>query len=211
VGDVIDLAAARKRRRSSIAPDSSARIEFFFDLACPFSYLAAERIERSFSEVIWRPASSAALHRRTPDALAGERMRRAAELRAAALRMPLEWPDGFPTEVPAAMRAAAYAVEQGRGSAFALAAGRLAFCGGFDLDDPEILAEAAAAAGVGLEETLHAARDESLDAVIDDASRRLLAAGADALPALRAGRLLVCGEERIAAASTAGAVRLAAL
>ena len=41
------------------------------------------------------------------------------------------------------MRAAHYASQQGRGAAFVLAAGRLAFCGGFDLDDPELLAEAA--------------------------------------------------------------------
>ena len=36
--------------------------------------------------------------------------------------------------------------EGGRGAGFVLAASRLAFCGGFDLEDPEILAEAAAAA-----------------------------------------------------------------
>ena len=42
-----------------------------------------------------------------------------------------------------------YAAQQGRGAAFVLAATRLAFCGGFDLDDLEILAEAAAAAGLG--------------------------------------------------------------
>ena len=88
-----------------------------------------------------------------------ERVRAAAERRAAELRLPLVWPERFPREVPAAMRAAAFAAEQGRGGAFVLAAGRLAFCGGFDLDDPEILAEAAAAAGIPLEDCFHAAGD----------------------------------------------------
>ena len=56
------------------------------------------------------------------------------------------------------MRAAHYASEQGRGAAFVLAAGRLAFCGGFDLDDPELLAEAAAAAGIDMQGWLQRAR-----------------------------------------------------
>ena len=38
-----------------------------------------------------------------------------------------------------------------------LAIGRLSFCGGFDVDDPEILAEAAAAAGLDLDACLLAA------------------------------------------------------
>ena len=121
-------------------------------------------------------------------------MRRAAEERAAALRLPLVWPERFPAAVPAAMRVASRAAEGGRGAAFVLAATRLAFCGGFDLDDPEILAEAAAAAGVVLDDTLHAARDEGRDGAIEGAGRALLAAGADRLPALRIGRALYWGE-----------------
>ena len=57
-----------------------------------------------------------------------------AEERAAALRLPLEWPERWPMPVPAAMRVAHYAAQQGRGGAFVLAATRLAFAGGFDLD-----------------------------------------------------------------------------
>jgi 2-hydroxychromene-2-carboxylate isomerase len=178
---------------------ASTRAEFFFDLACPFSYLAAERVERAFSHVSWRPASMAVLARRDPaaDAVDADHVRRAAMARAAQLRMPLEWPDGFPHEVPAAMRAATYAAERGRGGQFVLAAGRLAFCGGFDLDDPEILAEAAAAAGIGLDRCLRAAGDVRLDGAIEGNARRLLAAGADRLPALRVSRTLVWGEARV--------------
>ncbi len=84
-----------------------------------------------------------------------------------------------------------------------LAATRLAFCGGFDLDDPEILAEAAAAAGVVLDDTLHAARDLGRDGAIEAAGRALLAAGADRLPALRIGRALYWGEERVGEALAA--------
>lgn len=210
MGEVVSL-AEKRRARTQAPPKVTERVEYYFDLACPFAYLAAERVQRAFAVVAWRPASATALDRgKLSDPLAVGRLRRAAEERATQLRMPLEWPDRFPEEVPGAMRAAAYAAEQGRGGAFALAAGRLAFCGGFDLDDPEILAEAAAAAGIGLEETLQAARDEARDGEIEANGRRLLAAGADRLPVLRVGRSLVWGEARIGATAAAARARLAA-
>src|SRR5215208_2435016 len=210
MGDVIKLSERSEalRRRDPGRPRPRSRADFFFDLACPFTYLAAERVERTFDDVAWRPASADALRRSSlaDDAVSAAAVRRAAEERAAALRLPLVWPERFPAAVPAAMRVAARASEGGRGAAFVLAATRLAFCGGFDLDDPEILAEAAAAAGVVLDETLSAARDRSRDSAIEGAGRALLGAGADRLPALRVGRALYWGEERVAEALVAARI-----
>jgi 2-hydroxychromene-2-carboxylate isomerase len=208
MGEIISLAQAQHDRLPGrhVRPGRrSARVVFFFDLGCPFTYLAAERVERMLDNVEWRPAFADALLGGSPvsDSLAGERVRRAARERAAALRLPLVWPDRYPSPLRAAMRAAAYAAEQGRGGSFALAASRLAFCGGFDLDDPEVLAEAAAAAGIGLTECLAAGGDPSRDGAMEAAGRRLLASGADRLPALRVGRLLFAGEGRVAEAAAA--------
>jgi 2-hydroxychromene-2-carboxylate isomerase len=202
VGDLIRLDEVRKARAGSeprTRTPASTRAEFFFDLSCPFSYLAAERVERAFTQVSWRPTATSALLRRDPAAEETDvdSMRHAALARALQLRMPLQWPDRYPHEVPAAMRAATYAAGCGRGAAFVLAAGRLAFCGGFDLDDPEILAEAAAAAGIALDRCLRAAGDVAYDGPIEANARRLLAAGADRLPALRVSRTLVWGESRV--------------
>ena len=200
MGDVIMLSERREalRRRGAVRRERS-RAQLFFDLSCPFTYLAVERVERSFDDVTWTPASTAALRRAclATDAPRVDAIRETAAQRADALRMPLVWPERFPAEVPAAMRVAGFAAESGRGAAFVLAATRLAFCGGFDLDDPEILAEAAAAAGVVLDDCLRAARDEGRDGEIDAAGRSLLAAGADRLPALRVGRALYWGERRV--------------
>jgi 2-hydroxychromene-2-carboxylate isomerase len=205
MGDLIRLSERRESHRRRAAGQRRARssAEFFFDLACPFTYLAAERVERSFDHVAWQPAASDALRRSALVAGDTDLVRMAAEERAAALRLPLVWPERFPAPAPAAMRVAARAAEGGRGAAFVLAATRLAFCGGFDLDDPEILAEAAAAAGVVLHDTLRAAGDASRDGAIEESGRALLAAGADRLPALRVGRALYWGEERVGEALTA--------
>src|SRR5918996_6415250 len=212
MGEVIRLAERRQARRPQVRRAAPLRAEFFFDLACPFTYLAAERVERAFDDVRWTPASTTALRNGSlaADPAALTRVLAAAEARAALLRLPLVWPDRFPVDVPAAMRVAAHAAESGRGAAFVLAAGRLAFCGGFDLDDPEILAEAAAAAGLALDDCLRAAGDKRRDGATEAAGRRLLAAGADRLPALRVGRALFAGEHRVGEAAAAARLQAAA-
>jgi 2-hydroxychromene-2-carboxylate isomerase len=143
------------------------------------------------------------LHRGNPWAgdAAGGAARATAERRAHELRLPLSWPPDHPRTARRAMRAALYASEEGRGGAFALAAARLAFCGGFDLNDPEVLAEAAAASGIPLDTCLRAAGDVARDGPLEQAGRRLLASGADRLPAIRVGRVLHCGEAQVAQAA----------
>jgi 2-hydroxychromene-2-carboxylate isomerase len=203
MGVLIDLAQRREAAQRMTRRREPQRAELFFDLACPFTYLTTERVERAFAQVTWTATSAETLLRRclVDDVEAEAHVRAAAERRAAELRLPLVWPEHFPQAVPAAMRAAVFAAELGRAGAFVLAAGRLAFCGGFDLDDPEILAEAAAAAGIPLVECFEAAGDARRDGVAEAAGRRLLAAGADRLPALRVGRALFWGEQRVGAAA----------
>ena len=177
MGELIALAerrADRSRRRAG------AETAFYYDLACPFSYLAAERVERSLGQVQWVPVPR-------PVTTSGRQiaeLRARAELRAAELRLPLVWPDRFPEGVPTALRTAVRALDVGADARFGLAAARLAFCGGFDLEDPEALAEAAAVAGLAFDDCLAAARDHSLEAT----ARGLLARGVIELPAVRSGR-----------------------
>ena len=211
MGEVVRLADRRAKRRPG-PRQRRIRVEFLFDLACPFTYLAAERVERAFDDVTWTPASSTALRAGSlaSDDVALAGVRAAAEQRARELRLPLIWPESWPADVPAAMRVAAYAAECGRGAAFVLAAGRLAYCGGFDLDDPEILAEAAGAAGLGLDDCLRAAGERRRDVAIEGGGRRLLAVGADRLPALRVGRSLYWGEGQVAKAAAAARIQAAA-
>jgi 2-hydroxychromene-2-carboxylate isomerase len=207
MGDVISLTDRRRELAATPARRASrfARTTFSFDLMLPQTYLAAERVERLFAGVRWQPASAEVLWAGPPPI---DRLRAEADERAGALGVPLVWPDPYPTDVRPAMRAAALACELGRGAAFVLAAGRLAFCGGFDLGDPEVLAEAAAAADLPLDLCLSAAGDQSRDGAIEEASRRLLAAGADTLPVLRVERTLYAGEGRLAEAlAAAGAAR----
>ena len=192
MGQVIYLSDRRRARPvSPRAPHE--RPLFFFDVACPLSYLVAERVERRVGPVEWVAASRSVLRhielRAAPAEPAGAAeelaLREAAEAGARELRLPLVWPDRFPSAAPCAQRAAHFACEIGAGGEFALAASRLAFCGGFDLEDPETLAEAAAAAGVPLEECLAAAGEAWRDEELARAARELTGHGIHDVPAIR--------------------------
>jgi 2-hydroxychromene-2-carboxylate isomerase len=213
MGDLIRLEDRRARRRPDATVGPTVRAEFFFDLASPFTYLAAERVDRAFDAVTWTPACASTL--RCRDLPVGEReaeeVAGRAETRAAAQRLPLEWPERWPAPVPAAMRVAHHAAQEGRGAAFVLAATRLAFAGGFDLEDLDILTEAAAAAGLPLDACLRAAREDRRDGAIEAAARRLLGAGVDRLPALALDRRIVWGEERVGDAAATARAHAAAL
>lgn len=177
-----DLIYFKERLAARAQTPPRSHPAFFFDLGGPLSYLSAERIERVFGEVEWIPAALSLAGASRPASSAAVRAH--AETLAIALRIPLVWPDGFPAQYPRAMRAACHAAQAGAGSRFALAAGRLAFCGGFDLEDPEILADAAAAAGIQPECSLAAAADPTYDAELQGTARRLRAAGVSELPAI---------------------------
>ncbi len=201
MGTVTSLQEHRRARRSRSAVTQGAppRATLFFDLGSPYTYLAAERADRLFARLEWLPASADALH---AAALSEDGMHAVCE-RAQLLGLPFVWPEEPTLPVRGAMRVASLAAERGCGGAFVLAASRLAFCGGFDIEEPDILAEAAAAAGIGLSEALATAGDIARDGAIEDAGRSLLAAGAVQLPAMRVGRLLFCGEERLHEAAAA--------
>jgi 2-hydroxychromene-2-carboxylate isomerase len=173
-----------QRRADRSRPTTDSQPSFFFDVSCPLSYLTAERIERTLGDVEWIPVDGATLAGE-PDQAQLDALRERAETRAQALRLPLEWPDRFPAGSPRALRAAAYACEIGVGPSFVLAASRLAFCGGFDLEDPETLLEAAAASGVPLEECLAAAGDARRDQTLTATAHGLRSRGIRELPAIR--------------------------
>jgi len=202
MGEVIEL---KDQLADRSRPRGRSRAAFFYDLACPFSYLVGERIERTLGEVEWFPAPAVGL-----DAGAGwirfEAMRTLAEREAQAARLPLVWPEGFPANTRHALRAATYAAENGAGAAFALAAMRLAFCGGFDLEDPEILSVAAGVAGLPAEDCLAAARDPSRDVAVWATARGLHARGVRRLPAVRLGRRWFEGERLLDAVALAHAL-----
>src|SRR5437667_11975918 len=107
MGDVIRLDERRSVRQAAIeAAPSRPRATFFFDLASPFTYLAAERVDRMFPALAWRPALTEALHAGNPLSAMAEReaAQASAEQRALQLHMPLVRPGTHPPGARLAVR-----------------------------------------------------------------------------------------------------------
>jgi len=204
VATIVDLAAERRRRRApGPAPGvCGAPALLTFDLCAPQTYLVAERVDRQFPALVWAPVlpAEAPLSDDDLDALAD---------RAHALGLPFVEPEDPYTGAAAAARVAALAAELDRAAPFVLAASRLAWAGGFDLADTDVLIEAAAAAGLDPADALAAAVNRGRDGLLTYATDRIRAVGVRTLPALRVGDRWYEGEPAITAA-TAGFAPIAA-
>ena len=163
---------------------------FYFDLASPLAYLAAERVNHVLGEVPeWIPVQigevgpfrcAAEIDAYREDV---ERAARAQGVQA------LRWPDPFPADSNFAMLAATYAKQIGRAVAFSLAAFRQAFAGGRDLSERDNVLLAAAACEMhplavikgaelrGTHERLEAANAEARAAGVRETPAIVTAAG----------------------------------
>jgi 2-hydroxychromene-2-carboxylate isomerase len=164
------------------------RPAFFFDLASPAAYLAAERALQDHPGVEWVPV----LARELPGAESWESFRCAeerdialAQIERSAAEQGLQavrWPDPFPFDSLFAMRVATYAKQIGRTVAFALAAYRQAFAGGRSLADPDNVVIAAAACEMHPAAVMKAAELRGVRDALDEATARARALGVRDVP-----------------------------
>jgi 2-hydroxychromene-2-carboxylate isomerase len=177
---------------------------FYFDLASPLAYLAAERILQLLpSPAEWQPVLARELPgAQTFDAFRCDEEREIfrAELarRAQLLELqPLRWPDPFPFDSTLAMRVATYAKSIGRTVPFAQAAFRQAFAGGWALHDPDSVLIAAAACEMHPAAVLQAAERRSIIAQLAGSTAAAAEAGVRDVPAIRLGSRVFHGEHAV--------------
>ena len=176
----------------------SGQPAFYYDLASPDAYLAAERVTTvlgvvpEFVPVLmggpdgFRCAEELAIYR------AG------IERRAAAHGvMPLRWPPELPPDSEWAMLVATYAKQGGRVVAYSMAAFRQAFAAGRDLGDRDTVLLAAAAAEMHPAAVLKGAALRSVRGRLEAATAQARAAGVTAVPAVRVGDRVVHGDEAL--------------
>ncbi len=193
---------------------SNASAAFYFDLASPLAYLAAERVLQAMPVACeWQPVLARTLrgtpHRggrasELPGAESFEAFRcreeqdifrLEVERRARALELQeLRWPDPFPFDSTFAMRAATYARSIGRIVAFAQAAFRQAYAGGRSLAQPDNVLIAAAACEMHPSAVLKAAELRSVAEQLSGATAAAAALGVSDVPAIRVGERVFLGE-----------------
>jgi len=187
---------------------SAPRATFYFDLGSPYAYLAAERISGLFTEAgleqpEWQPILLGGLFKRFGRDSWGNGSERAAgmvevERRAAAYGLPpLAWPDPWPGNMLAAMRAATFAKQTGRTVSFALAAFRQAFAAGHDLSETDNVLIAAAACELHPRALLKAIETEGVKAALREATDAAAELGVTGVPSLVVGDEVFWGDDRV--------------
>lgn len=172
------------------------RATFHYDLESPYAWLAAERID-SLLDVEWVPVLVGAIFKAAGRESWGLGDGRAAgiaevERRAAERGLPpLRWPEPWPGNSLAAMRAAIRG-----GKPFALAAYRLHFTEGRLLDEDGIAA-AAMAAGLDPDELVAATQDPGVKAELRANTEGAIARGVFGVPTVVVGDELYWGDDRL--------------
>jgi 2-hydroxychromene-2-carboxylate isomerase len=186
------------------APDAA----FYFDLASPLAYLAAERILQVLpAPVEWQPVlarelsgaeSFEAYRARTEQEVFRSEVERRARTQGL---QPLKWPSPFPFDSTLAMRAATYAKSIGRAVPFAQAAFRQAFAGGRSLGELDNVLIAAAACEMHPAAVLRGAELASVRTRLNAATAAAAQDGVSDVPAVRIGARVFVGERSLAEAA----------
>ncbi len=197
-------------------PGNTLTPTFYFDLGSPYAYLAAERVnglfaERGLEPPEWQPILLGGLFKRFDRGSWAETPQRAAGIaevdrRAADYGLPpIRWPEPFPGNTLAAMRAATYAKQTGRTVAFALAAFRQAFAAGRDLSEPENVLIAAAGCELHPAAVLKAIETAGVKDALRDATDAAGDLGVQGVPSLVVGDEVFWGDDRLEDAIAAAA------
>jgi len=185
---------------------------FYYDFNSPFAYIAAHRVD----DVLpvpprWQPIAFGFLliaQQRVPwsfDSETREPTMRDCERRAAALGLPLRWPEGWPRENYSLMplRAAVIAERHGRLREFSRAVFRWNFGETGRLDDIDTIARAAEDADLDPQEVRAHIADDDVKQAVKDATDAAIDLGVFGVPTVQVGDELFWGDDRLEEASAA--------
>ena len=188
-----------------------AQPRFYYDLASPDAYLAAERVMHVLPEVPeWIPVRLGGLAAGGVGAFrcAEEEDIYRADVEERARRYELQavrWPEPFPADTEWAMLAATYAKQIGRGVAFSLAAFRQAFAGGRDLGERDSVLIAGAACEMHPAALMKGTQLGSIAKRLEEATAEAVAAGVLDVPAIAIDGRVFHGDRELERAAAARA------
>ncbi|SEM85747.1 2-hydroxychromene-2-carboxylate isomerase [Stigmatella aurantiaca] len=186
----------------------SKTIEFFFDYASPYSYLASAQVEalaaRTGAELRWRPFLLGAVFKATSNQSPVTNPAKARYL----FKDLLDWtrmlglpdfrmPEPFPANALQVNRLGLVAAEQGLIAPFSHAAYRAAFAEGKNLADPAVLAEVARTAGLEPAPALARIENQEIKDALKRNTEEAVARGAFGAPTFFVGEDMYFGNDRL--------------
>ena len=169
---------------------------FYFDFGSPECWLVAERVNHKLPTVpVWTPvrANGARSPARPSGADAAGLARRASAQGLPVPRFPEPWPD----DLEAALRAATFAAASGRVVAFSLAALRQSFAAGRDLSQVDNVLISAAACELHPRAVLKAIESQSVEERLRRATEESTGRGVLTVPAIVAGGRVFEGADAV--------------
>lgn len=199
-----------ERVRVNMAKALGAPIEFWFELASPYAYIAAERIgplaAAAGVAIRWQPLLLGALFKRRPGNASGfqeappdeRRYRwRDAERLCARYGLALRTPSTYPRPSLLAARVALVGQAEGWCRSFALACYRANFTQDRDIADPAVIGDVLAGLGLDAAATLAAAQHPDNKVALAATVERALSLGIFGAPSFRVGDELFWGQDRL--------------
>ncbi len=183
-------------------------LEFFFDYASPYSYLAAQQVEavaeRTGAELRWRPFLLGAVFKSTGNVppissaskasyMLEDLSRWARHLGLPAFRLP----ESFPINSLKANRLGLVAAEHGRIAPFSHAAFRAAFAEGKDLSDPKVLEALARQVDLNPEQALAQIENQEIKDALRRNTEEAVERGAFGAPMFFVGKDMYFGNDRL--------------
>ncbi len=181
-------------------------VTFYFDVGSPYAYLASERLTTVIpGSVTWQPVLLGGLFKltgRSSWALGDYERRQAGmaeiERRARGYGLPpIRWPDPWPSDYLAAMRATTYAFTAGAGLTFMHEACRAAFQRGEELSVIADVLAVATRAGLDAHAVERAIADPEIKATLRTATDAAYERGVFGVPTLAIGDELFWGDDRL--------------
>jgi 2-hydroxychromene-2-carboxylate isomerase len=191
---------------------------FYFGAMSPYSWFAAERIERLLPQARWRGVFAGAVFKQNDRSSWGLDERRDAGIADCDTRAtehglgPIRWPEPWPTNDLLAARAMAFCADADRARgqnddtlvrSFGLAAMRLAFLEGIDIGEHDAVLEAGRRAGIDERSLGDALQDQQVKDTTRALSEEAVTAGVFGVPTVLVGEQLFWGDDHLSDAAAA--------
>jgi 2-hydroxychromene-2-carboxylate isomerase len=192
----------------TMAPTSPT---FYFGAMSPYSWFSAERVDGLIADARWQPLFLGGIFKVNGRKSWGLDEHRAAGMADCEARAdeyglgPIRWPGQWPTSDLTVARAMLVADRKGLLKPFALAAMRLAFREGADLQQAAAVLEAAGRSGIDAEELRAALGEQDVKDALRAAGEQALARGVSGVPTVIVGEQLFWGDDRLEQAASAAA------
>lgn len=196
------------RARSCFDPAVMNRVEFFFDVSSPYSYLCATQIDavatKHGAEVVWRPMLLGGVFKASGNEMPARIPAKAKwmlgdlHMWAKHYRVPFVFPSAiFPLSSIKAMRACAHAESVGKVQAVAKSLFESYWIRSLDPNSDEALGAASRAAGLDAAAVLAAVTEAPAKDALRKSTDEAIARGAFGAPTMFVGETMFWGNDRL--------------